>query len=145
MSVGEATSGGPYLGPHGPAQVSNSPTSPTFGTIGELCDKWWMYNSPDLSPAVVREYRQLIDRRLVPAVGRCRPARCDTSTRCCTVRSSRASSGTGSATTLLAWQHRHQRAGRACASTTLEIDAHYTQPADQRASTTLANSLDVHR
>ena len=27
----------------------------------------------------------------------------------------------------------------------VEIDAHYTQPADQRASTTLANSLDVHR
>lgn len=37
------------------------------------------------------------------------------------------------------------RLGHARASTTLDIYAHYTQPADQRASTTLANSLDVHR
>jgi hypothetical protein len=35
--------------------------------------------------------------------------------------------------------------GHARASTTLDIYAHYTQPADQRASTTLADSLDVHR
>ena len=51
------------------AQVSDSPTSPAFGTMGELCDKWWMYSSPNLSPAVAREYRRLIDRRLVPALG----------------------------------------------------------------------------
>jgi len=31
------------------------------------------------------------------------------------------------------------------ASTTLDIYAHYTQPADQRASDTLANILFVHR
>lgn len=35
------------------------------------------------------------------------------------------------------------RLGHARASTTLDIYAHYTQPADQRASTTLANSLDI--
>lgn len=37
------------------------------------------------------------------------------------------------------------RLGHARASTTLDIYAYYTQPADQRASTTLVNSLDVHR
>ena len=37
------------------------------------------------------------------------------------------------------------RLGHARASTTLDIYAHYTQPADERASTTLANSLDAHR
>ena len=51
------------------AQVSDSPTSPTFGTVGELCDKWWKYSSPNLSPTVAREYRRLIDRRLVPTLG----------------------------------------------------------------------------
>lgn len=35
------------------------------------------------------------------------------------------------------------RLGHARASTTLDIYAHYTQPADQRTSTTLANSLDI--
>lgn len=35
------------------------------------------------------------------------------------------------------------RLGHARASTTLDIYAHYTQPADLRASDTLANSLDV--
>jgi integrase len=34
------------------------------------------------------------------------------------------------------------RLGHARASTTLDIYAHYTHPADQRASNTLANSLD---
>ena len=51
------------------AQVTDSSTSPTFGTVGELCDKWWAYSSPNLSPTVAREYRRLIDRRLVPAFG----------------------------------------------------------------------------
>ena len=51
------------------AQVTDSPTSPTFGTLGELCDKWWTYSSPNLSPTVAREYRRLIDRRVVPAFG----------------------------------------------------------------------------
>ena len=51
------------------AQVSDCPTSPTFGTIGELCDKWWLYSSPKLAPAVGREYLRLIDRRLVPMLG----------------------------------------------------------------------------
>jgi integrase len=51
------------------AQVSDSPTSPTFGTVGELCDKWWTYSSPNLAPTVAREYRRLIDRRLVPRLG----------------------------------------------------------------------------
>jgi len=37
------------------------------------------------------------------------------------------------------------RFGHARASATLDIYAHYTQPADQRASATLANSLDVCR
>ena len=37
------------------------------------------------------------------------------------------------------------RLGHARASTTLDIYAHYTQPADQRASETLANSLDTRR
>lgn len=27
-------------------QITDSPTSPTFGTVGELCDKWWKYSSP---------------------------------------------------------------------------------------------------
>ncbi len=47
----------------------DSPTSPTFGTVGELCDKWWRYSSPNLAPTVAREYRRLIDRRVVPAFG----------------------------------------------------------------------------
>ena len=51
------------------AQVTDSPTSPTFGTVGELCDKWWTYSSPNLAPTVAREYRRLIDRRVVPALG----------------------------------------------------------------------------
>ena len=51
------------------AQVTDSPTSPTFGTLGELCDKWWTYSSPNLSPTVAREYRRLIDRRVVPEFG----------------------------------------------------------------------------
>lgn len=37
------------------------------------------------------------------------------------------------------------RLGHAPASTMLDIDAHYTQPADQRASATLADSLDLRR
>jgi hypothetical protein len=37
------------------------------------------------------------------------------------------------------------RLGHARASTTLDIYAHQTQPADQRASDTLADSLDAHR
>jgi len=37
--------------------------------LGELCDKWWRYSSPNLAPTVAREYRRLIDRRLVPAIG----------------------------------------------------------------------------
>ncbi len=37
------------------------------------------------------------------------------------------------------------RLGHARASTTLDIYAHYTQPADQRASDTLANSLATRR
>lgn len=37
------------------------------------------------------------------------------------------------------------RPGHARASTTLDIYAHYTQPADQRASSTLAGSLDIRR
>jgi integrase len=51
------------------AQVTDSPTSPTFGTVGELCDKWWRYSSPNLAPTVAREYRRLIDRRVVPRLG----------------------------------------------------------------------------
>lgn len=51
------------------AQITDSPTSPTFGTVGELCDKWWTYSSPNLAPTVAREYRRLIDRRVVPAFG----------------------------------------------------------------------------
>ena len=51
------------------AQVTDSPTSPTFGTVGELCDKWWAYSSSSLAPTVAREYRRLIDRRVVPTFG----------------------------------------------------------------------------
>ncbi len=51
------------------AQITDSPTSPTFGTVGELCDKWWTYSSPNLAPTVAREYRRLIDRRVVPRLG----------------------------------------------------------------------------
>ena len=51
------------------AQITDSPTSPTFGTVGELCDKWWKCSSPNLAPTVAREYRRLIDRRLIPALG----------------------------------------------------------------------------
>ena len=38
-----------------------------------------------------------------------------------------------------------KRLGHATVSITLDIYAHYTQPADQRASDTLASSLDVCR
>jgi integrase len=51
------------------AQITDSPTSPTFGTVGELCEKWWTYSSPNLAPTVAREYRRLIDRRVVPTFG----------------------------------------------------------------------------
>jgi integrase len=51
------------------AQITDSPTSPTFGTVGELCDKWWTYSSPNLAPTVAREYRRLIDRRVGPTLG----------------------------------------------------------------------------
>ena len=54
------------------AQITDSPTSPTFGTVGELCDKWWTYSSPNLAPTVAREYRRLIDRRVVPKLGHVR-------------------------------------------------------------------------
>jgi integrase len=50
-------------------QVKDSPTSPTFGTVAELCDKWWAYSSPNLAPAVATEYRRLLDRRVIPALG----------------------------------------------------------------------------
>jgi integrase len=51
------------------AQVKDSPTSPTFGTVGELCDKWWNYTSRNLAPAVAVEYRRLLDKRIIPALG----------------------------------------------------------------------------
>lgn len=51
------------------AQVTDSPTSPTLGTVGELCHKWWTYSSPNLSPAVAREYLRIIDQRLIPQIG----------------------------------------------------------------------------
>lgn len=51
------------------AQVTDSPTSPTFGTVGELCNKWWTYSAPNLSPTVAREYRRIIDQRLIPTLG----------------------------------------------------------------------------
>jgi hypothetical protein len=50
-------------------QVKDSPTSPTLGTVGELCDKWWTYTSPNLAPAVAVEYRRLLDKRILPALG----------------------------------------------------------------------------
>ena len=54
------------------AQITDSATSPTFGTVGELCDKWWTYSSPNLSPTVAREYRRLIDRLVLPRLGHVR-------------------------------------------------------------------------
>jgi integrase len=50
-------------------RVRDSPTSPTFGTVGELCDKWWRYTAGKLSPAVAAEYRRIIDKRIGPAFG----------------------------------------------------------------------------
>jgi integrase len=50
-------------------RVRDSPTSPTFGTVGELCDKWWRYTAAKLSPAVAAEYRRIIDKRIIPAFG----------------------------------------------------------------------------
>ena len=50
-------------------RVKDSPTSPTFGTVGELCDKWWRYTSGKLTPAVAAEYRRIIDKRITPAFG----------------------------------------------------------------------------
>jgi hypothetical protein len=40
-----------------------------LGTVGELCDKWWTYTSPNLAPAVAVEYRRLLDKRILPALG----------------------------------------------------------------------------
>jgi integrase len=51
------------------AQVKDSPTSSTFGTVGELCDKWWNYTSRHLAPAVAAEYRRLLDKRIIPVLG----------------------------------------------------------------------------
>ena len=50
-------------------RVRDSPTSPTFGTVGELCDKWWRYAAAKLSPAVAAEYRRIIDKRITPVLG----------------------------------------------------------------------------
>ena len=123
------------------AQITDSPTSPTFGTVGELCDKWWTYSSRTLlRPWLVstggssigewcqgsatsrlssfgRTSSTLGTASCSPAarstVGHCRRTRCDTFTRCCTVRSSRASRGTGSRTTLPGGRPRTRRVGHA--------------------------------
>jgi integrase len=51
------------------AQVHDSPTTPSFGTVGELCEKWLAYAAPNLAPGVAEEYRRLVERRIAPTIG----------------------------------------------------------------------------
>lgn len=46
--------------------VRDSSTNPVEGTVGELCRKWLAYSSRNLRPAVVAEYRRLLERRIRP-------------------------------------------------------------------------------
>ncbi|MFN8035408.1 MAG: tyrosine-type recombinase/integrase [Acidimicrobiia bacterium] len=40
------------------------------GTVGELLERWFSQNEADWSPSVVRAYRPLLDRHLLPRFGR---------------------------------------------------------------------------
>ena len=51
------------------AEVEAGSTSATAGTIAELCNKWFEYTAPNLSPVVASEYRRLLDRRILPRWG----------------------------------------------------------------------------
>lgn len=46
--------------------VRDTSTNPVHGTVGELCDKWLAYATPNLKPAVAAEYRRLLERRIRP-------------------------------------------------------------------------------
>jgi integrase len=48
------------------AQVEEGTRTARAGTIGELCEKWFEFAAPGLSPSVSAEYRRLLDRRILP-------------------------------------------------------------------------------
>ena len=39
------------------------------GTVGELLEQWFAHNEADWSPTVVKGYRHILDRRLLPRFG----------------------------------------------------------------------------
>ncbi len=51
------------------AEVEAGSTTAAAGTVAELCNKWFEYACPNLSPAVSAEYRRLLDRRILPRWG----------------------------------------------------------------------------
>jgi integrase len=51
------------------AQVEEGTRTARSGTIAELCEKWFDFTAPGLSPAVAAEYRRLLDRRILPRWG----------------------------------------------------------------------------
>jgi hypothetical protein len=51
------------------AEVEAGSTTAAAGTVAELCNKWFEYACPNLSPAVSAEYRRLLDKRILPRWG----------------------------------------------------------------------------
>jgi integrase len=54
------------------ARVADGKVTATTQTIADLLAAWYVQAAPDLSPSTAREYRRLIDKRLLPAFGRIR-------------------------------------------------------------------------
>jgi integrase len=50
-------------------QVEEGTRTARSGTVAELCEKWYEFAVPELSPAVAAEYRRLLDRRILPRWG----------------------------------------------------------------------------
>jgi integrase len=48
------------------AEIDDGQHAVRAGTVGELCERWYSHAAPDLSPAVVAEYRRLLDKRILP-------------------------------------------------------------------------------
>ncbi len=50
-------------------EVEEGSVSARNGTVRELCDRWFEYASPGLSPTVAPEYRRILDQRVLPKFG----------------------------------------------------------------------------
>lgn len=44
-------------------------SAPTDAALSRLIEDWWLLREPELSPTTAREYRRLIDRRILPRWG----------------------------------------------------------------------------